>query len=193
LWCIYFISKDAKCWVLRMLQVRCVWYGRVSDILLEGLNPRDPIPWYLSWRLLYSLFSIFTHLASFFVILCFTQHLLSFCHWLRYIEGVVLQSRMLQSKVQFWLSGTYWDVVSAKISVQCSQYSAFRKSLCTYKRRWQWCPRAPVQAWTHLILFVNTFCRSACEMFLMNAVIAVFNSVSVRGRSRYTDNQIYVP
>jgi len=47
-----------------------------------------------------------------------------------------------------------------------------------------------------LILFANTFCRSACEMFLMYAVFAVFNSLSVRGQSRYTadfDNQIYVP
>jgi hypothetical protein len=29
-------------------------------------------------------------------------------------------------------------------------------------------------------------------MFLMNAVIAVFNSLSMRGQSRYDDNQIYV-
>jgi hypothetical protein len=36
-------------------------------------------------------------------------------------------------------------------------------------------------------------CRSACKMFLMNAAILVFNSISVSGRSRYTDNQIYVP
>jgi hypothetical protein len=40
-------------------------------------------------------------------------------------------------------------------------YSAFRKSLCTYKRCWKWCPRAPIQAWTRLILFANSFCRSA--------------------------------
>jgi hypothetical protein len=39
---------------------------------------------------------------------------------------------------------------------------------------------------TRLILFPNTFCRFACEMFHMNAVIAVFNSLSVRGRSRHT-------
>jgi hypothetical protein len=61
---------------------------------------------------------------------------------------------------------------------------------------WKWCPRASVQAWTRLILFANTFFRSACEMFLMYAVIAVFNSLSVHGRSRYTadfDNQVYVP
>jgi hypothetical protein len=48
-----------------------------------------------------------------------------------------------------------------------SYYSAFGKSLCTYKRCWKWCPRASIQAWTHLILFANTFCRSAWEMFLM--------------------------
>jgi hypothetical protein len=35
------------------------------------------------------------------------------------------------------------------------------------------------QAWTHLILFPNTFCRSACEMFPVYAVIAVFNSLSM--------------
>jgi hypothetical protein len=65
-------------------------------------------------------------------------------------------------------------------------YGVFGKSLCTYKRCWKLCPRAPIQALSRLILFANTFCRSACEMFLMNAVIAVFNSSSVRGRSRYT-------
>jgi hypothetical protein len=72
-------------------------------------------------------------------------------------------------------------------------YSTFGKSLCTYKRCWKWRPRASTQAWTCSILFANTFCTSACEMFLMYAVIAVFNSISQRGRSRYTDNQIYVP
>jgi hypothetical protein len=65
-------------------------------------------------------------------------------------------------------------------------HSVFRKSLCTYKRCWKWCPRASKQAWTHLILFANTFCRSACEIFLMYTVIAVFNSLSVCGQSRYT-------
>jgi hypothetical protein len=64
-------------------------------------------------------------------------------------------------------------------------YSAFKKSLYAYKRCWKWCPRASIQAGTRLILFANTFCRSACEMFLRNAVIAVFNSLSVRGRSWY--------
>jgi hypothetical protein len=39
---------------------------------------------------------------------------------------------------------------------------------------WKRCPRASVRAWTCLILFTNIFCRSACEMFLMYAVIAVF-------------------
>jgi hypothetical protein len=29
------------------------------------------------------------------------------------------------------------------------------------------------------ILFANTFCRSACEMFLMYQVIAIFNSLSM--------------
>jgi hypothetical protein len=62
------------------------------------------------------------------------------------------------------------------------RYSAFGKSLYTYKGCWMWCPRASIQVWTHSVLFANTFCRSACEMFLMYAVIAVFNSLSVRGR-----------
>jgi hypothetical protein len=62
----------------------------------------------------------------------------------------------------------------------------FGKLLCTYKRCWKWCPRASIQAWTRLILFANTFCRSACEMFLMYIVIAVFNSWRVCGLSRYT-------
>jgi hypothetical protein len=40
------------------------------------------------------------------------------------------------------------------------KYNAFEKSMCTYKRCWKWCPRASIQAWTHLILFANTFSRS---------------------------------
>jgi heme/copper-type cytochrome/quinol oxidase subunit 4 len=64
--------------------------------------------------------------------------------------------------------------------------SAFGKSLCAYKKHWKWCLRASIQAWTHLIFFAHIFCRSACEMFLMNAVTAVFNSLSVCGQSRYT-------
>jgi hypothetical protein len=40
------------------------------------------------------------------------------------------------------------------------RYSAFGKSLCTYKRCWKWCPRASIQGLTRLILFANTFCRS---------------------------------
>jgi hypothetical protein len=67
-----------------------------------------------------------------------------------------------------------------------SSQKAFGNSLCTYESCWKWCPRTSIQAWTRLILFANNFSRSACEMFLMNAVIAVFNSLSVRGRSRYT-------
>jgi hypothetical protein len=70
-------------------------------------------------------------------------------------------------------------------STEHPRYSAFGKSLCTYKKCWKWCPRASIQAWTRLILFANIFCRSACEMFLMYTVIAVFNSLSVCGRSRY--------
>jgi hypothetical protein len=42
-----------------------------------------------------------------------------------------------------------------------SLYTAFGKSLCAYKRCWKWCPRASIQAWNRLILFANTFCRSA--------------------------------
>jgi hypothetical protein len=67
-----------------------------------------------------------------------------------------------------------------------SIHSGFGKSLCTYDRCWKWCARASIQTWARLISFGNTFCRSACEMFLMYAVIAVFNSLSVCGRSRHT-------
>jgi hypothetical protein len=47
-------------------------------------------------------------------------------------------------------------------SAVCLQhlYSVFGKSLCTYKKCWKWCPRVSIQAWTRLILFANTFCRS---------------------------------
>jgi hypothetical protein len=40
-------------------------------------------------------------------------------------------------------------------------YSAFGKSLCTYKRCWNWCARTSMQAWTRLNIFANTFRRSA--------------------------------
>ena len=60
-------------------------------------------------------------------------------------------------------------------------YREFGKSLCAYKRCWKWCPWASIQAWTRLILFANTFCRSAGEMFLMYAVIAVFSWLNCVG------------
>jgi hypothetical protein len=55
-----------------------------------------------------------------------------------------------------------WLPTDIKIKI----YSSFGKSLCTYKTCWKWCPRASIQAWTRLILFANTFCRSAFEMLL---------------------------
>jgi hypothetical protein len=73
---------------------------------------------------------------------------------------------------------------SDQVCCSCWLCRPFGKSLCTYKRCWKWCPRPSIRAWTLLILFPNTFCRSACEMFLMYAVIAVFNSLTVRGRSQ---------
>jgi hypothetical protein len=74
---------------------------------------------------------------------------------------------------------------SGQVMVILYMYSALGNSLFTYKRCWQWCPRVSIQAWTRLILFANSFCRSACEMFFNYAVIVVFNSLSVLGRSRY--------
>jgi Pyruvate/2-oxoacid:ferredoxin oxidoreductase delta subunit len=46
-------------------------------------------------------------------------------------------------------------------TVNVAIYSAFGKSLCTYKMCWKSCPRASIQAWTRLILFANTSYRSA--------------------------------
>jgi hypothetical protein len=46
-----------------------------------------------------------------------------------------------------------------KMKCEGALYSAFGKSLCTYKRCWKWCPRAYIQVWNRLILFANTFCR----------------------------------
>jgi hypothetical protein len=56
-------------------------------------------------------------------------------------------------------------------------YDVFRKSLCIYKRCWEWCPRASIQAWTNIILFANTFSTSACEMFLMYTVMRLFKLI----------------
>jgi hypothetical protein len=50
---------------------------------------------------------------------------------------------------------------SASIITKYPKYSEFRKSLCTYKRCWKWCPRASKQAWACLILIPNNFCSSA--------------------------------
>ena len=74
-------------------------------------------------------------------------------------------------------------ILDHALKIRYESYSAFGKSLCPYKRCWKWCPRASVQAWTRLILLANTFCRSAREMFLVYAIIAVFNSLSVRERT----------
>ena len=40
----------------------------------------------------------------------------------------------------------------------------FGKPLCTCERFWKWCPRASIKAWTNLILFANTSCRSGCVL-----------------------------
>jgi len=88
-----------------------------------------------------------------------------------------------QIQCSLWLK--FESQSQAMKSNRALKYSEFGKLLCTYKRCWKWCPQAYIEAWTHLILFANTFCRSACEMFLMDAVIAV-NSLRMHGWSRYT-------
>jgi hypothetical protein len=77
----------------------------------------------------------------------------------------------------FMLCYSYNDQL--QLIFQQQLYSAFGKSLCTYKSCWKWCPRASIQARIRLILFANTFCRSFCEMLLINVVIALFNLFSL--------------
>jgi hypothetical protein len=68
-----------------------------------------------------------------------------------------------------------------------------REIQCTYTRCRKWCPPASILIWTRLISIANTFCRSVFGMFLLYSVTAVLYLLSVRGRSRYTDNPIYLP
>jgi hypothetical protein len=85
-----------------------------------------------------------------------------------------------ETNVMHYLSSVY----SVSITLHVSGLLVYHHQEVT--RCWKLCPRASIQVWTRLILFANTFFRSACEMFLMYAFIAVFNSLSVRGWSRYT-------
>jgi hypothetical protein len=62
----------------------------------------------------------------------------------------------------FWPCSRYYSLILCSRWQWCNtQYSAFGKSLCTYKMYLKWCPRTSIQALTRLILFPNTFCRSA--------------------------------
>jgi Pyruvate/2-oxoacid:ferredoxin oxidoreductase delta subunit len=54
----------------------------------------------------------------------------------------------------------YDKLLKPRRSFRTTLYSAFEKQLCTYERYWKWCPRASIQAWTSLILFAKTFCKS---------------------------------
>jgi Fe-S-cluster-containing hydrogenase component 2 len=47
------------------------------------------------------------------------------------------------------------------LTLDVKKYSAFGKSLCAYKMCRKWCPRASIQACTHLIIFASTSCISA--------------------------------
>ena len=69
----------------------------------------------------------------------------------------------LQQCCHYFVSNT---CVCIYIYIYIYIYSAFGKSLYTYKRCLKWCPRASIQAWPRLILFADTFYRSACYMFL---------------------------
>jgi hypothetical protein len=98
------------------------------------------------------------------------------------LHFVSLSALVIRFDIQMyicWFQSCVLHIYKSFHFINTVKYSAFGKSLYTYKGCWKWCPRAYIQAWTRLILFENTSCRSACEMFLMYAVIAVFNSLSV--------------
>jgi hypothetical protein len=67
-------------------------------------------------------------------------------------------------------------------------YSVFGKSLCTYKRCWEWCPQAPTelnwikQLHTLPVLHLNRYLTTE-----YSETTTHFN------RNFDTDNQIYVP
>jgi hypothetical protein len=60
-------------------------------------------------------------------------------------------------------------------------YSAFGKSLWTYKRCWKWCLRARIQAWTRFIWFTNTFCR-----FVFGKSLCTYKVLEVMSTNVYT-------
>jgi hypothetical protein len=59
-----------------------------------------------------------------------------------------------------WFCITKVEIVYCAVRTE-SLYITYGKSLRTYKSCCKWCSRASTQAWTRLILFANTFCRSA--------------------------------
>jgi hypothetical protein len=74
----------------------------------------------------------------------------------------------LEKKLSVFITNltTIIDWSHEKLCAAQERYSEFGKSLCTYKRCWKWYPRANIQAWTRLILFPNTLCRSAFGKWL---------------------------
>jgi hypothetical protein len=81
-------------------------------------------------------------------ILTFLNIIISYIHWPKNFKKKLTICNFI-------------NIIPKAIDVQYILYSAFGKSLCTYKRCWKWCPRVSTQAWNRLILFTNTYCRSA--------------------------------
>jgi hypothetical protein len=87
-------------------------------------------------------------------------HLFDWSFWNAFVWLVLLLERICligPSFVCVNTTGTAWSV-----EVCTWKCGAFGKLLCTYKRCWTWRPRASIQAWTHMILFTNTFCKYTC-------------------------------
>ena len=80
--------------------------------------------------------------------------------WRKFQTPLMIQSQIVPRSM---------EIVILHLLVQCIQKVAVH--LQKVFEVWKWRPRASMQPRTCLIVFANTFCRSACEMFLMYTVI----------------------
>jgi hypothetical protein len=74
------------------------------------------------------------------------------------------------------------------VHLELNLYSAFGKSLCTYKSCWKWCPRNIVSKnWIEQFHYLSVLYFNRCLTTEYSETTAHLNG------KFYTDNQIYVP
>jgi hypothetical protein len=88
--------------------------------------------------------------------------------WIKCRTLRLVNSGHLPDKV--FIVGVRWV-----LTVSLMYYSVIIKSLCAYTRCWKWCPRASIQAWTHLVLFSNS---TNCITIRYRVFLGIFQQIA---------------